>query len=729
MKWRDYIDAEEVQKAISTLQQPGEVFEIRVIGTAKKDILSGYFRDADTLLEAFDKIDIRQRNVYITLNEVKDECFSRAQSEQFLKNTQTSSDSEIVKYRWLFIDFDPVRSAGISSSDQELALAQQLAEEVRCYLRELQFKEPVYALSGNGYHLLYRIDVPNTEQGRALVANCLKALSETFDSDKVKIDTTNSNPSRICKLHGTLAQKGRWTQNRPHRMSRILSTPEPIEITPSDTLKVLADKATTVFTDLKPKQTVPLPRKEFDVVDFMARHGMTYREGATVKGRVFNLDECPFDPNHKDGDAKIFLYPDGAVAFKCHHNSCSHYRWQDVREKFEPGVYEAKLDDDRYDQGFKEHLLKKEIEDAVKPQKKSKCKIRKLKTAEALMERDLPDPRVFIGVGDELPLLVEGTCILSAKPKLGKSWFALAMCLSVARGEDFLGYKTRKASTLYLDLETSETLQQRRIRKMLKGAQVPKNFYIESETNSLNDGFCDQLEAYLQEDPEIGVVVIDVFAIIRTESKSRQETEYSHAYRDLTPLNALALKYHISIILVCHDRKAVDPDDPFTNILGSTGLQGAASQMISMFRRTKNEPIHISVKGKTIDGLPELSVKFEDAVWTVVEDDNPEREREKMADEYKKSKIREAVLAITNDSGRKYDWQGQAGELRFDAAADYQVSVNESPKEIGLFLHRHVGRFLDDGVVIRIIKNGTGPKIYKFSKSPLMTIDEKDNDH
>ena len=139
MKWLEYIDAEEVKKAITTLQQPDDVFEIRVIGTTKKDILSGYFRDADTLLAALDTIDLRQRNVYITLGKVKEECFARSQSERFLKNPQTSSDSEIISYRWLFIVFDPVRSAGISSSDQELLVAETMAEEVRCYLRELGF--------------------------------------------------------------------------------------------------------------------------------------------------------------------------------------------------------------------------------------------------------------------------------------------------------------------------------------------------------------------------------------------------------------------------------------------------------------------------------------------------------------------------------------------------------------------------------------------------------------
>ena len=98
MRWEQFINPAEVRKAIKTLQDPGDVFEVRAIGTAKKDILSGYFRDAETLLKAFDTIDLRQRNIYITLGKVKDECFARSQSERFLKSPQTSSDTEIVSF-------------------------------------------------------------------------------------------------------------------------------------------------------------------------------------------------------------------------------------------------------------------------------------------------------------------------------------------------------------------------------------------------------------------------------------------------------------------------------------------------------------------------------------------------------------------------------------------------------------------------------------------------------
>lgn len=723
MRWEEYIDAEEVKKAVSLLQNNGSVFEVRAIGTAKKDIVSGYFRDAETLLKALDTIDVRMRNIYITLSELKEECFARSQSERFLKSPQTTSDQDVERYRWLFVDLDPVRMTGISSSEQELEAANTLAIKVEKYMNGIGFPDPVKAASGNGCHLLYRIDIENNEAGRKIVESCLKVLADLFDTDTVKIDTTNYNPSRICKLHGTKAQKGRSTKDRPHRMSRIISAPDKINVATHETLKALAAELKEPEAQSKryyPGQTV---RDSFDLVNFMRKHGLTYTEDHNDRATIYKLDVCPFNDSHTDGDSKIFLYHDGAIAFKCHHNSCRNYKWQDVRLKYEPDAYIQNADDDnRIDNGYKRHLQEAQKEQQRSSEKKEKKTYRKLKSAENLLQKNIPEPRILIGVGDDLPLLTEGTCILSAKPKLGKSWLALAMCIAVANGEKFLGYQTRKCSTLYLDLETGEALQQKRLKKMLNGATVPKNFYLDTETDSLSNGFVDQIEAYIKEDPDIGLIVIDVFQIIRSQAKSIKESEYEHAYRDITPLNELAQKHHISIILVCHDRKAVDVDDPFANILGSTGLQGAATQMIVMFKKKKDDPIHISVKGKTIDGLPEMNVQLDKGQWSIVEGfSSADREQSEAMAEYRNSDIRLAIMEILDQQG---SWRGRCSGL-INEAGNIGIGLDNSPKQIGGFLHKHQGRFLkEDNVQIRIIDNGTGPKIYDIHKFTIDTIDE-----
>lgn len=733
MRWTNYIDPDEVRKAIRTLQAPGAVFEVRVLGGSnRKDVMSGYFRDAETLLDAFDTIDVRGRNIYITLGEVKEECFARSQSERFERNTSTTSDTEVLSYRWLFIDLDPVRPTGISSSEHEIGLAKELKRKVETYMQGVGFRSPVVALSGNGYHLLYRIAVRNDEDGRKLIERCLKNLASMFDTAEVKIDTTNSNPSRICKLHGTLAQKGRNTEDRPHRMSKIIQLPDAVEVTDRKVLQALADELPDEGEQypIRRRGANPQAMEDFDLLAFLSRNGMTYKEDSNDRARIYKLDECPFDHNHRDGDAKIFQYRNGAIAFKCHHNSCRDRKWQDVRLKFEPDAYDHEDRDAAIDEGYRQHKQKQEEENAIraasgeqKPKPKPKKRtFRKLKTAEALMQKDIPEPKVFVGVGEEVPILVEGTCILSAKPKLGKSWLALGMCLAVAKGEDFLGYRTRKCSTLYLDLETSESLQQKRLRKMLKGESTPGKFYLETETDTIEDGFVEQIENYLEQDPDIGIVVIDVFQIIRSPSKNVKETEYEHAYRDITPLNELAQRHHISVILVCHDRKAVDPDDPFSNILGSTGLQGAATQMMVMFRKKKDDPIHISVKGKTIDGLPELNVKLENAEWSIVEGGSDEaREKERAKQNYLNSEIRRGVVAIAEQYG---EWRGRCSEIIQESIL-VDAPITDTAKAVGGFLVRNMGWFsAEDDIKIEVINNGTASKIYRISKSTIHTIHE-----
>ena len=715
----EIINSKELCSAIDILKPNQQLFEIRILGADRRKSLSGYFRSSASLLRALEKVDLRNTNVYITLNTLDDALYSRNQKDRFVNNAQSTSDTEVNRYQWLFVDLDPIRIAGVSSSDEELKKADELKETVKAYLSGRGFSAPIEAISGNGYHLLYRIDLPVNDETKDLVRACLEALSGRFDNAEVKIDTINHNPSRICKLYGTLAQKGANTPERPFRQSRIINAPNPIEITNTDMLEALAAEAKTEDRKAAPKQR--RTSKDFNLREWLSTYGLTYREKPGRDCKILELDECPFDPSHKNGDSKIFEYTDGKIAFKCHHNSCRGKVWQDVREKFEPDAYDWKNDEERIDSGYQRHKKKQEQIPAEEPKKEKPKKIRKLKTAEALMAKDILDPKVFVGVGSELPLLVEGTCILSAKPKLGKSWFALAMCLAVAKGDDFLGYKTEKSSTLYLDLETSESIQKKRLLKALQGQDVPKNFYLETETEAIGDGFIEQIEAYMKEDPSIGVVVIDVFQIIRSPSKNFKESEYEHAYRDITPLNELAQRYHISIILVCHDRKAVDPEDPFSNILGSTGLQGAATQMIVMFKKKKDDPIHVSVKGKTIDGLPDLDVVLDNAQWSITERGNSdEKEKEIARMEYLSSDIRQAVITLATREG---GWHGRCSSLINDAV-DNNIPVTDTPKQVGSFLHRHQGRFLkEDHIKVEIISNGSGGKTYRFTVFTVDTVD------
>ena len=572
MRWKDYINEAEVRKAIRTLQQDGGVFEVRAIGTAKKDILSAYFRDADTLLTAFDSIDLRQRNVYVTLGQVKSECFSRAQCERFLKSPQTTSDGDIVGYQWLFIDLDPVRTAGISSTDAELADAKCLARKVYQYLKDVGFMEPVKALSGNGCHLFYRIAIRNDEAGRALIEQCLKVLAAMFDTDRVKVDTTNYNPSRICKLHGTLAQKGANTPDRPYRMSRIFSVPETIQVTEKVYLQKLVDEMPELT-----KQDFEQPVREtvssggFDLISFLNRNGLTYTEDSGTRSKIYKLDECPFDSSHKDGDAKIFQYPDGAIAFKCHHNSCRGKKWQDVRLKYEPDAYDHADQDRRIDLGWQQHNRDKQ---------KSEIPYQEL-ADESIMFRtarqicDDPEPeyeyiRSGISVIDEkLHGLQKGALsVITGNRGSGKSTLIGQIIVqAIDDGQNVVCYSGELNNKKYLNWLIRQAAGKQNVDPMASG------FYVSDEVRSkiidwmgerfwLYNNKCgnrfDLIERHLRERIEqyrADLCIVDnIMALDLTDYDQRDryeaQTKFVLALKNLAELS----KAHI--IFVAHPRKA-----------------------------------------------------------------------------------------------------------------------------------------------------------------------------
>ena len=70
-------------------------------------------------------------------------------------------------------------------------------------------------------------------------------------------------------------------------------------------------------------------------------------------------------------------------------------------------------------------------------------------------------------------LLPAGLVFLVAAPKMGKSWLAFDLCLSVAAGDEWLGHKTNQGATLYLALEDSLNRLQKRMRTIGDGFTPP----------------------------------------------------------------------------------------------------------------------------------------------------------------------------------------------------------------------------------------------------------------
>lgn len=715
MRWEQYYDESMIRQAIKCFKPDNELFEVRIIAKGnRKRIISGYFTDVDTLIQQFDTIDPRGTNMYFTINKVNEDCYAREQHDCFRQTDANTHDHEIDSYEWLFIDLDPIRIAEVSSSDAELKEAELLADKVYGYMKNLGFNEPIRAMSGNGHHLLYKIDLPNTEEIKALIERCLSNLASMFNNDVVKIDVVNHNPSRVCKLYGTLAQKGSNTKQRPHRMSQITHIPAKIL---SNEIKLLYALSEELPEPPKRAQKAPSIANEFNIEDWMAEHGL--EPTRTESGNdciIYPLAHCPFDHSHTNGDSKIFKYSNGAIAFKCHHNSCRGKSWQDVRELLEPGAYDDKnLENDRaIEEGWKLHkqYLTVKKTDNVEEIKKG---LPKLSAISAYDLQNKTFAERYYAVQNMIP---EGETVIAAPPKTGKSWLMLDMCLKVAEGKPFLGFETNMSDTLYLALEDGDSFEQERLNIVTAGSEAPKNFhFVFSNVMPMNEGFLLQLEELLKLYPAVRVVVIDTLQFVKYR-QGKSESAYECDYRTGRDLKEFAEKYHLAIVVVTHTTKMIHIEDEMSNVSGTNGVTGAADAVIVLSKEKRTDKdAKMFITGRKVRQSMH-SIIFDDTkcswayVGTAEITDKDQQEAEQRDLVYSQSKIRQGVVVLAQNITEP--WQGRAGQL-VDAVLKYGIGLTETNKEIGGFLNKMQGLFMnEDNVLIEKIKNGTGPWIYKI---------------
>ena len=226
----------DILAGLKLLCEPGELYELRCPKTSSDGTVSGYFDDLTKLAYHAEYWSGIAPAVYITLNPVKRDLLARAANRIQRRARETTADHEVSHRRRLLLDFDPVRPAGVSSTDDEHAAALARAKECKNWLAAQGFPEPLLGDSGNGGHLVYGLDLPNDESSRLLVEDFLKTVAREFSDSKVKLDVSVFNAARISKVYGTMACKGDNIPERPHRLSRIIDAPSSLVPVPKELL-------------------------------------------------------------------------------------------------------------------------------------------------------------------------------------------------------------------------------------------------------------------------------------------------------------------------------------------------------------------------------------------------------------------------------------------------------------------------------------------------------------
>lgn len=562
------ISETEIRKAISLLKTENQLFEVRVIYNSKQ-MYSGYFKTADDLIKAFNK-DIRDYancNIYITLNSLNEACYSREQQNFFKKNAKaTSSDNDVVGYDWLFIDVDPKRPTGTSSSDDQVAAAKEIGNKVYSFMKNIGFYDPLFGFSGNGVHLLYRIKMKNSDENRELIKKCLNVLDMYFSDEEIQIDLKNFNPARVCKLYGTQAQKGANTEERPHRMSMVIGDTKEIRVNDAKYVKKLASM---LPKEEKPQRYNNYEPAQFDLDEWLSKHGLRYRKTSYSGGTKYILDVCPFDSNHKGKDACIFRTSSGAIGFHCFHNSCADKTWRDVRLLYEPDAYEKK---------------QQEYERKIYAKPKSQPERKKIEEKEGkpvfLTAKDIlslptpPERFVKTGIADidkRMRGLKTGyTSVISGLRASGKSSIISEICLDCVESENkvvvYSGELAPKNFMRWMNLQAAgkahaEPTQFEGYYNVSKQNQEKIAEWLSNSFSLYNNEYGndflaikDQLERVFESNKPDLVILDNLMAF---DIKSLSDNKYEAQTAFTWTLHEMAQKYDVHIMFVAHPRKAM----------------------------------------------------------------------------------------------------------------------------------------------------------------------------
>lgn len=557
-----------IRQWYDTFKSGEELVEVRIVDNAYKRTYSGYFTDVDTLLNEIRKYD--NCNIYFTLNAINPACYDREQHDRIVtKPKSTTSDNDIVGRDWILIDIDTKKPSDTNSTDEEKEMAKEVVNNVFKFLRDEGFEKPVVCDSGNGFHLLYKIAMKNSNENTTICKEFLQVLDMLFSNSNVEIDCTTHNASRVCKLYGTFSRKGSNTKKRPQRESKILRIPDEIKITPNE---YFAKVAAMLPKPEQPSKSNYYSNEKFDLEAFLNKHHIAVRNIVrTSSFTKYILEECPFNSSHRAPDSAIFEMSNGGLGFKCLHSSCSQYTWKDFRLKFEPDAYDHK-EYQRHEHKMQYYSQQKK--EPFVPKKEDSTKGKKWLAMTDVQYVDMSKMASIPTGYKELDkkiigLLLGDVTVLSGGSGAGKSSWIDCVALNVIQR----GYKVGIWSGELQDFRFQSWINQIAAGKNYvckrEGFEnyyyAPKNIsnqisnWLEGKLFLYNNNYGSKWQQLFADVKELvdkeGVQLIVLDNLMALQIDNYEGDKYTQQTKFINDLKEYAKAKNVHVLLVCHPRK------------------------------------------------------------------------------------------------------------------------------------------------------------------------------
>lgn len=343
------------------------------------------------------------------------------------------------------------------------------------------------------------------------------------------------------------------------------------------------------------------------------------------------------------------------------------------------------------------------------PEKKKAENGIKIVPARTLLKANLPPVKYHVA-----GMLPQGTAILSAPSKTGKSWLVLDMGLTIAAGGVFMGHMTNQCGVLYLALEDSWNRLQDRMTKILKGKEAPENFYFATKAPTLDNGLLKFFDGHLKQHPGTDIFVIDTLQKIRGRAMAH-ESAYAQDYREMGTIKDFMDKHRKTVLFVHHNRKMKDEDDPFNMISGTNAIMGAADTAMVMTKAKRSDKqVTLSITGRDVlESSTVVSFNLDTYKWEAVGSIEDVNEQQALQ-EYQNSNIVKTIKTLLKQSpdGR---WSGKAKDLMSAGVYITQTHLAPTPQKMGHELKALDGPLRKyDGIVHVENPHGTAGKTHHF---------------
>lgn len=242
-------------------------------------------------------------------------------------------------------------------------------------------------------------------------------------------------------------------------------------------------------------------------------------------------------------------------------------------------------------------------------------------------------------------MLPVGLALLVGRPKMAKSIMALNACCSVCTGGEFLGVKVEQGGALYFALEDGKYRLNMRVKRIFgenPRSDVMDNSYCLTDMPALDEGGLEAIEKWLTSHPHIKLIVLDPLGRILSRAKGGQNI-FQHEYKQLAPLQRLALAHGVCILIIHHQRKQMS-QDIVDSISGSMAIAAVADSILILRReaRTRTDAV-LSITGRDIpDQELALSFNSDNLTWSCLgnaEDYSRSKERTEIVDLLKGSEL------------------------------------------------------------------------------------------